>query len=96
MTPTREQVRKLARDADIIDWRDEDGDQHVEQMIDSLMVIWQAARAQALEDAAGVCDKIETDSHTTIFLGATDEYLDGRAMGANVCKGAIRALKGKP
>jgi hypothetical protein len=57
MTPTREQVRKLAREADIIDWRDEDGDQHVEQMIDSLMVIWQAARAQALEDAAGACDE---------------------------------------
>jgi hypothetical protein len=57
MTPTREQVRKLAREADIIDWRDEDGDEHVEQMIDSLMVIWQAARAQALDDAAGVCDE---------------------------------------
>ena len=52
MDQRRERVRKLARDTDIIDWRDEDGDQHVEQMIDSLMVIWRDARNQALEDAA--------------------------------------------
>jgi hypothetical protein len=84
MTPTREQVRKLAREADIIDWRDEDGDQHVEQMIDSLMVIWQAARAQALEDAASRADSRGhhwSGEPSNAFFSLADE---------------LRALKGKP
>jgi hypothetical protein len=89
MTPTREQVRKLAREADFIDWRDEDGDQHVEQMIDSLMVIWQAARAQALEDAVSACDseRLHGDTWHPMDIG----YM--QAIGD--CKSAIRALKGK-
>jgi len=58
MTPTRESVRKLAREADIIDWRDEEDDPHVQQMVDMLMHVVQAARAQALEDAATVCGNI--------------------------------------
>jgi hypothetical protein len=81
MTPTREQVRKLAREADIIDWRDEDGDEHVEQMIDSLMVIWQAARAQALEDAANLADS---------------DGIDGLSLhGDELVADWLRALKGK-
>jgi spore cortex formation protein SpoVR/YcgB (stage V sporulation) len=90
MTPTREQVRKLAREADIIDWRDEDGDQHVEQMIDSLMVIWQAARAQALEDAAGVAN--QEDQARVRF--PEDGAAQARDTQVTIVK-AIRALKGK-
>jgi spore cortex formation protein SpoVR/YcgB (stage V sporulation) len=85
MTPTGEQVRKLAREADIIDWRDEDGDEHVEQMIDSLMVIWQAARAQALEDAKKECVK-ESESWAYPSHGNASSVM---------CAKLIDELKGK-
>jgi hypothetical protein len=85
MTPTREQVCKLAREADIIDWRDEDGDQHVEQMIDSLMVIWRAARAQALEDAI-------SDVRKTAQSWPTDGLIRPAILEA---ARRLKALKGK-
>jgi hypothetical protein len=78
-------VRKLAREADIIDWRDEDGDQHVEQMIDLLMVIWQAACAQALEDAAIACERLAREDYG--MVNSLHEYGE--------CAQLIRALKGK-
>ncbi len=86
MDKTRDQVRKLARDADIIDWRDEDGDQHVEQMIDSLMVIWTAARNQALEDAAHAFEQHNRENR---------QWVDGSLWGNLTTEGCarIRALK---
>lgn len=86
MDQTRERVRKLARDTDIIDWRDEDGDQHVEQMIDSLMVIWREARNQALEDAAHAFEQHNRKNR---------QWVNGSLWGNLTTEGCarIRALK---
>ena len=55
MTITREQVIEMARDADIIDFRDEADDPHVKQMVDMLMhVVGKAAAAEREE-----CAKLE-------------------------------------
>ena len=46
--------------------------------------------AHEREECAKVCEQHELESHNTIFLGASAEYLDGRAMGAQVCASYIR------
>lgn len=53
---TREQVIEMAREADIIDFRDEADDPHVKQMVDMLMHVVGKAAAAEREECAKHCD----------------------------------------
>lgn len=88
MTPTREQVIEWARAADIIDFRDENDDAHVKQMVDMLMhavgEAYSAGRLQGLSEAKEVCE--HQAATVTRFTGT-------REQGANHCAAAIDQLK---
>ena len=87
-TPTREQVIEWAREADIIDFRDEADDPHVKQMVDMLMHAVNrahtAGREQGLREAKEVCEQ------------NAKRWPDLRCFYvANECAAAIEQLRGK-
>ena len=59
---TRDDIIKLAREANVIDFRDEDDDEHVKQMIDMLEHVVAQAAAAEREACAKVCEAIFSPS----------------------------------
>ena len=52
-------------------------------------------RAQALEEAAGVCDGVAVQANEAWHMGYKTQD-QGREIGADACAAAIRQLKDKP
>ena len=54
---TRDEIIKLAREADMIDFRDNDSDPHVAQFIDFLVAMGAKSAAAEREACANVCEQ---------------------------------------
>ena len=77
---TRDDIIKLAREANVIDFRDEDDDEHVKQMIDMLEHVVAQAAAAEREACAQESEK------------QIERWVDDRARyAASECAAAIRA-----
>ena len=55
---TRDDIIKMARELDMIDFRDDDSDAHVAQFIDFLVVLAGKAEAATREECAKVCQGV--------------------------------------
>lgn len=77
----RDDVIRMAREADIIDFRDEADDQHVAQMVDFLMRFAALVAAAEREACAQECESV--DLHDGDFLKDSDPR--------KTCATAIRA-----
>lgn len=77
---TRDEIIRMAREADMIDFSDDDSDPHVAQFIDFLASVIGKAIAAEREECAKICDR---------------QYMRARtspgAVRANSCAKAIRA-----
>lgn len=82
---TREDILRMAREANIIDFRDDDSDPHVRQMVDMLAHVVAQAAAAEREACAKACVANELIDWPT-----TDEIAAVRK-----CAAAIRARGGQ-
>lgn len=76
-------IEDMAREANLVAWT---ADGAVCSAGEALARFAALVRAQALEDAARVCDSL----HTDFWAGKIDD------SSANACAAAVRALKDKP
>lgn len=76
---TRDDIIRMAREANIIDFRDENDDEHVKQMVDMLEHVVALAAAAEREACAKVCE--------ARYMGDNNR----EDMEARRCSAAIRA-----
>ena len=82
---TRDEIIKMARELDMIDFRDDDSDPHVKQFVDFLVALVGKAEAAAREECAKVCEREAT---------AWPYPSHGNAA-AKLCASEIRAMNDK-
>jgi hypothetical protein len=87
---TRDEIIQLAREADMIDFRDEDSDLHVVQFVDFLASVIGKAVAAEREACAKVCEKI-SDEYCESEGRKYAELRTDAETGARDCESAIRA-----
>jgi hypothetical protein len=86
-------IERLAREADMIDFRDNKDDPHVQQFLEFLERFAALVRNEVLEEAAKVCDE-KANRNFPKSSENTDIYM-AQAHWAEVCARTIRALKNK-
>lgn len=82
---TRDDILRMAREANIIDFRDDDSDPHVRQMVDMLAHVVAQAAAAEREACAQACAELSKD----YWMG------DCQFEAATRCAAAIRARGGQ-
>ena len=87
---TRDEIIQLAREADMIDFRDEDSDLHVVQFVDFLASVIGKAVAAERKACANVCEKISDEYDENEGLKYAELRTDA-ATGGRDCASAIRA-----
>ena len=88
---SRDEIIRMAREADLIDFRDADDDPHTEQMVEFLERFAALVAAQEREACATECESL---SHRTRWVRAG---INGVPMEPCQYAAAIRArLEGKP
>lgn len=86
----REEIIRMAREAEIIDFRDASDDQHVAQMIEFLQRFADLVVAAERESCAKVCEEISDDYMRSESRLYPEMKTDAQA-GASDCEAAIRA-----
>ena len=87
---TRDEIIKLAREADMIDFRDNDSDPHVAQFIDFLVAM--GAKSAAAEREACIALHDHEDVQAPIGNSAWGEaHQEGWINGTSAYRDAIRA-----
>ena len=101
---TRGEIIRIARGMDMIDFRDEDEDEHVAQFVDFLVALVGKAEAATREECAKVCDDYAVDQwnlykgrhpYTGGEPGRADPETQGRCLGAEYLANALRARSEK-
>ena len=91
---TRDEIIKMARELDMIDFRDHDGDPHVAQFIDFLVTLVGKAEAATREECAAL--RGHPDVLAPVGNSAWGEaYQDGWIDGTAAYRDAIRAMNEK-
>ena len=98
--PTREQVIQMAADAGFVGYGEDVGDYSIPApaFIARLGRVIEAARAQALDEAAGVCatERAEFIEQSARNDGRQSDMAFGSVNSSERIASAIQALKGKP
>ncbi len=89
----RDEIIKMAREADLIDFRDEDDDPHTKQMVEFLQRFATLVAAAEREACAKVC-RSEADRALFNFrndLPQNESFWNGAEQMASGCENHIRA-----
>lgn len=94
---TRDELIAMAREADLIDFRDADDDPHTEQMVEFLERFAAMVAAQEREACAQVCASEEARALYNFDndVEANRPFWNGGSQIATSCEASIRA-RGKP
>lgn len=86
---TRDEIISMARELDMIDFRDNDSDPHVAQFIDFLVAMDARSAAAEREECAKVCEEHSWPADIDWWIEATKK--DVSVKSALECASAIRA-----